>query len=303
MKRLGLTLALLGALCGSALAQGGMMPGPGTAHSTGGGGYTGPGDIVSGALYWVGLRAYSAAYAAAHGNVADFCDSAGSNCVTVTANTNGSITLPGATACGGGACTKIKTLYNQANVGVGDFTQATGSKMPVLSTANLGGLPTAVFTSTNSTCMSGLTTSAITWPVSFSIVLNRTATTGADMVEYGFGDGSTIASVGGAANIWRIADAGVQVDGSATDNAFHAGQVIEKTGANASQWYIDGVSTTGTLTAGSAPAGDASAVGCRGGFASPADMILAEAGFWNSDLGSPDVRATMNSNQHTYWGF
>jgi hypothetical protein len=38
MKQLGLTLAFCLALVGSAFAQGGMMPGPGTVHSAGGGG-------------------------------------------------------------------------------------------------------------------------------------------------------------------------------------------------------------------------------------------------------------------------
>lgn len=61
------TLALALAFCAPisvALAQGGMQPGPGTPHTAGGGSYTGPGDVVSGAFYWVGLRAYNAAVAA-----------------------------------------------------------------------------------------------------------------------------------------------------------------------------------------------------------------------------------------------
>lgn len=63
MKTLALVLALLAPL--TALAQGGIGPGPGTVHSTGGGGgYTGPGDVVAGATAWYGLRAYSAAVAA-----------------------------------------------------------------------------------------------------------------------------------------------------------------------------------------------------------------------------------------------
>lgn len=39
------------------------MPGPGTVHTTVAG-YTGPGDVQSGALFWIGARGYSAAVAA-----------------------------------------------------------------------------------------------------------------------------------------------------------------------------------------------------------------------------------------------
>lgn len=66
MKTLALVIfALLAPL--TALAQGGMGPGPGTVHSTGGGGgggYLGLGDLDTYAVY-AGLRAYSAAIVAA----------------------------------------------------------------------------------------------------------------------------------------------------------------------------------------------------------------------------------------------
>ena len=65
MKRRGLLTRAPIVICApaiirSAFAQGGMGPGPGTPHTTAAG-YTGPGDIVSGAVAWYGLRAYSSA--------------------------------------------------------------------------------------------------------------------------------------------------------------------------------------------------------------------------------------------------
>jgi hypothetical protein len=54
-----------------------------------GGSYTGPGDVVSGAYAWYGLRGYSAAYATGSNPALDLVDQAGANPLTVNILSNG----------------------------------------------------------------------------------------------------------------------------------------------------------------------------------------------------------------------
>ena len=97
------------------------LPKPGAAA-----GYTGPGDIVSGAVAWWGLRCYNAAYS---GNVADITDSStgsttgtrlqcsagtvsalvsGSACTFVTGNACSTLAVTCAVAC------NVEELYDQS---------------------------------------------------------------------------------------------------------------------------------------------------------------------------------------------
>jgi hypothetical protein len=259
--------------------------------------YTGPGDIKSaGAVFWVGLRAYSAAYAAAHGNVVRLCNSSGASCTTVTANTNGTITLPGATACGGSACTNITTLYDQTGNG-NDLTQATAGNMPTLVTTQLGGLPTAFFVAANSQYLQNGATATLSPPLSFSLVYDRTA----DSSWFGY-FGVSIQSNG--ANVFRVFDGSNVIDATASDSAWHAVQAIDTgSGAGASQVYVDnGTITTGTFSGSGTASGHAFFLGTPNGGSGFYDGYMAEFGFWNSNFISPDVRGTMCHNQFSYWG-
>jgi len=137
MKRLSIAIAFFLSLPGAAFAQGGMGPGPGMVHSTGGGGgggYTGPGDVSPGATGWWGMRAYSAAQAAATANVADLVSQGSGLAVcTLKLATSGDLDMVG-TYCGGltvaaacaaaagGSC-KITKMYDQSGNGH-DMTRA-----------------------------------------------------------------------------------------------------------------------------------------------------------------------------------
>jgi hypothetical protein len=83
----------------SAFAQvGGLsFPGPGPGHSSGGGGFTGPGDIVSFNL-WAGLHAYNAANAAALAPIVDQVDQAGNNPITIDSLSTGALNAASITA-------------------------------------------------------------------------------------------------------------------------------------------------------------------------------------------------------------
>jgi hypothetical protein len=63
--------------------------------------YIGPGDIVSGAKMWWGLRAYNAAYATAHGNIAIIRRQSDNATMTITALSSGKFDLATAVAFAG----------------------------------------------------------------------------------------------------------------------------------------------------------------------------------------------------------
>jgi hypothetical protein len=143
-----------------------------------GGAYTGPGDLagLSGAYAWWGLRAYNNAVAAAHGNVVRVCNSSGTGAIDITANSDGTITPPGATACGGSACTLVTTLYDQTGNGR-HLTQATTASMPTFN--GTGVLSMSVFNQFGGT---NLFTAALTLPQPFSVstIVTRVTNNGAN---------------------------------------------------------------------------------------------------------------------------
>jgi hypothetical protein len=98
--------AIVFAVCSPVSAQGfnGGCFNCGCPACTGGGGaYTGPGNIVSGASAWWGLRAYNTAYATALGNIANIVDTAtGAATCTIKANASGDADLTTAGAGGAG---------------------------------------------------------------------------------------------------------------------------------------------------------------------------------------------------------
>lgn len=118
MKKL---LALLLLCSTAAYGQGisSMLPGPGTAHTTAGGGFTGRGDVNTLASYYSPSLAYSAATRGT--NAVEVCHSNGVNCVNVASDaTTGIVPNPSplGTACNTSTniCT-VRTFYDQAGGG------------------------------------------------------------------------------------------------------------------------------------------------------------------------------------------
>src|SRR3974390_3161095 len=65
--------------------------GGGFGPAAGGGPYVGPGDIVSGATVWYGLRGYSAAYSTGSNPAVDLVDQAGANTITINIKSDGTL--------------------------------------------------------------------------------------------------------------------------------------------------------------------------------------------------------------------
>lgn len=260
-------------------------------------GLQGPGDVVSGARMWWGLRGYNAAFT---GNVANICDSAtGLVCADVTWSGT-ALVFPtiGGVACNnvGNICV-VKTLYDQTGNG-NHVTQATLSKMPVLTLSCLGSLPCATYTIAAASCLvTGSSVAAITNPWSMEGIGRRTGnfTTSQRLVGNGTGLGNQ--SFGWTTSASTINLTGVTL-GSVTDSSFHALQGV----ANGASTSIsaDGASNTGSITA--TTKSDLFGLGCTNNSAGSLDGQLTEGGVWPSAFSAQNI-IDLNSNAHTYWGF
>lgn len=127
---------------------GGMFPGPGTVHSAGGGSFSGQGDIQT-YVSWLGLRAYSGAYATGLGNAIILCTALDAACTTIHVTSTGILNASDLTTSGCSAiltCT-IKQWYDQTGNGH-DQVQATIANRATFSSGSgcsNTGLPCASF--------------------------------------------------------------------------------------------------------------------------------------------------------------
>lgn len=226
--------------------------GVGTANRGAAPGYTGPGDVVSGAYAWYGIdRCYNNVYA---GNVVDVVDaSTGSTTGTRLQCAPGNIitAVVSASACTfvtGNACSSLAitcavscvavNLYNQSGGGGGTCTQPTNSKRPIYVASVIGSLAALQFTSAASMeldCPSAVQSQQIV--VVAYAKRNSTFTTGNDIFLNG--------SEGGFFNSANTAFlfSGSFLSHAATDSAFHVLQFVLN-GAS-SIMSVDGSVTAG----------------------------------------------------------
>jgi hypothetical protein len=268
--------------------------------SGGGGGFTGPGDTVSGALAWWGLRAYSSATAGT--KAANICN-ASSVCAdvnTLAANGNFDVaTAQGAPLnCGGtgGTCT-VNKLYDQSGASncTGPCDEIGSTPFPTLVFNCLGTKPCAAFAA--SPMQSPAYVPTTNQPFTGSAVATRTG----NLTAYG----DIIANAGGGIqlmfgqgnNLVSQYASGSIPSASAADNAPHAMQFIVN-GATGS-FFIDGVSTAVGSNPGPGPITGNLDVG---GNANNLAGNFFEGGFWAFGF-SGAQQSSMNTNQHTYWGF
>ena len=284
--------------------------------SGGGGGFTGAGDVVSGALAWYSpARAYNAAYATGTGNLADIVDTAtGLAACTIKAKTNGFADLT-STVCPTGSptvsvttfCTvthaagcSITKLYDQSGAagcsGIScDATQSTLANMPKLTLSALNSLPCLFGVSASSTQLLSPNINGQTQPISHSAVVERTSNFSAAGSYIGTTGGGTgmLSNFGTPANTagWY---AGTQQSASATDSAFHAIQTIFN-GAS-SLAYIDG-SLTGPVNVGSDTMSGSHVIIANDPFGDFLDGLVCEVGIWGVGFSSGQYSG-LNSNQH-----
>jgi hypothetical protein len=259
--------------------------------------YVGPGDIVSNARAWWGLRAYSGA-------------SIGSNAVRlredggnteqdfVTVSPDGGLDLVAIATFKGANNLFVTKLYDQTGNGL--HAEQTGSAaQPAFTLAGLGALPILHCDPTGGADHLDVgTTITQASPYTFSWIFKRTGSfltqnnsvIGAGSVQHGWGttadmifmyDG-TYASVTGVSN-----------------PAYHAVQTVSNTAS--SDINIDGTANP-ISQGGGALTGLTLAIfgNTGGGNLSEGDGL--EGGLWSGAF-SPAQSASMSANQHAYWGF
>ena len=256
--------------------------------------YSGPGDIVSSATAWWGLRAYSLAKAGT--KAAQICRTSDSACIDVYTLANGNFDTGYASAfCSGTTC-RVAILYDQTGNGH-DAVDSTGSQQPVLTFNCIGSLPCMTFNSANSTLLYNNDGFTVPQPYTMSSVAERTAnfTTEVPLLQ----DGTNVYGIyfDSVANSWLMYGGGTPLEMSASDSAFHTIEAVFN-GAS-SEGYLDG-SGTGTSQVGSSFGTGGLSIG--GTWPTYLKGIIIEEGIWGSGFNATQA-GNMNTNQHSYWGF
>lgn len=300
-------VAVLAFLPPFAAAQGLLLLGVGQPPAGGGGGsYVGPGDVVSGAKVWLGLRAYTTAQAAAHARaILVVRASDGQSCDVLLATTGGLGntascsagfgTGPVATFCAATTCF-IDVFYDQSGNGW-DFPANTSANRAVLAfncigtqpcadfAANFGG-PAFYFSSPS------ITATADGYTVSAVAIRTGSFTAQNDLFARGT---ATFFDTANTISVYS----GNQASATATDNVWHAFQIV---GNNTSSAFgVDATQTTG-LDFGSLGQFDTLFLAAdNSAGTSPLNGKLTEIGMWPIAFSGTQMTNVCH-NQFTYWG-
>ena len=257
--------------------------------------YTGPGDIISGAKIFIGLRAYNAAYATGSNPAADVCDAAtGLTCSTINILSSGYFDT--ATAAASLACAVkciITKFYDQTGNG-NDFTSVSSSG--ILTFNCLSTYP-CIDTSAGANPYSGTTLTQAS-PMTLWAISNRTSgssystlfgATTAD-TEFGFVNASDAYIYG---NPNELDLTGV------SNNTWHA--LLSILNGSSSSINADGTQQTGTLgTSGITSSANAFLAFNAGGTQAVFAFTM-EFGLWPSAFSAGNITA-MNANGHAAYG-
>lgn len=302
MRRILFALVAWLSVCATAFATTSLpFPGPGTVHTTGGGGYTGPGNVSAGAVAWFGLRAFSSAD---RGNKAvNVCLPAGTPCADflTDATTGNLITSAGAvTTCNNSTviCV-INTWYDHVNqLGTNNCTGGTCD----LINASLGSQEILVLNCVGTTLpcaqtvpSEGVYTSVGSLAQSQPYLISWV---GEELGNNGNYSG-TIDLVTGWPNATNLvfiwAGGGSIITATASISVWHAMQALFKDATSASTLWVD---ATSNAAVGIGTAGLSGVINHTNG---NTNGNFVEFGIWNGDVSANN--ATMNSNQKTYWGY
>jgi hypothetical protein len=270
---------------------------------TGGGSYTGAGDVVSGATaYYSCGRAYNAAYATANGKLCNIIRASDSEtCDILAASTGG----PGLTAnCSGSdngktlatflsATTgKVVTAYDQ--ISTRNVTQATSADQPTLTLNCIGILPCMTGTGTQWLASAGNFTS-VSQPYSLSLVAELS---NANSYVLGDDNGRPFLSHFTSANTLDL-NCGSDTSVTASDGAVHALNGL--CSGTSSFLNVDG--TDNSISAGTSAltAGQVNLMSTDEDFG-PLQGKFFEGGFWNTTGFTSTQRGQLCHNQYSYWG-
>lgn len=259
--------------------------------------YVGPGDIISGAQAWWGLRGYTATYSSGSNPAIDVVKASdGSSLTTINILATGALDAASITALGFPVA--VTKIYDQTGNG-NHLTQATLSQMPTLPPSVIGSFYAMAFVaaSLQELALSGTLATPPSQPYTMVIAAKRNPRV--TSTDYFFGARFNGCQFGGSADNVFISAGVNSAEVPATDGAFHAFQDIFN-GASSSI-TVDG-STTGSLDAGT-NAFSSSSVSFGGD--TLGDNMSGnglEYGIWPVAFSGGQL-SSMNSNMRNYWGF
>ncbi len=270
--------------------------------AAGGGAYAGPGDVLSGAIGYWGMRAYNAAYIG--GNAIQLVDGSGLSFTNITTVAGGGLdeTAIQTFLTNHGGTGYVDILYDQ--IGTKHLIQGAVSKMPTIQQSGIGSRSTLKFVAaSNQLLLCSATNYVEAQPFTFSVVCNRTSAIATN------GCVAVVSSSGGDAIYYRAAagalfiDAGLvnTVTAGVSDAAWLSVQALFN--ATSSTSTVNGTSSGTTSTGTQALVSTNSATigndGTGGGYF---EGQIAEFGIWpGNNSGS---FAGLTTNQKTsFWGF
>ena len=266
--------------------------------------YTGPGDVVSGADAFWGLRGYNAAYSTGSNPAAIVCNQTTFTiCSTINILSNGKFDT--ATASGSSACATtcvVKQLYDQTG-NAHHLTCASGTACPVLTFNCINTtLPCLTFAGAQTMTVSAAPTQAQPWTM--TLITERTANFTTEMYPLHTADATTsdlgirftsaASSVAGQCSS-TVAPAG----GSVADSAWHNFALVCNGASSAI--YVDAGSTTASGGTSALTNTKALAIGENIFGSTPLTGGILEAGIWGAGFNSTQA-GNMNTNQSNYWG-
>ena len=261
-------------------------------------GYTGAGDVVSGAYAWYGLRGYTAAYSTGSNPALDLVDQAGANPLTANILSNGRLDVASISAwvtANSVTTIKITRIYDQTG-NTRHVDQATLGNMPVLNLTGFGSLPSMDFTAASSHFLESSATVTQAQPFSFATVQLRGSASGNIVIN---STGVRMRTVSGGIEIHAGANAQAL---TAANGSWHAVQSVFNNTSSAI--CVDGTETTGLTVGTATPSSSTIAIGKTATVAS-FDGSMAEVGLWPSGFttGGGGQVASMNTTQHGTDGY
>ena len=262
--------------------------------------YLGPGDVVSGAVAWWGLRAYNVAYATGSNPAADIVRASDSTTKTIDILSNGHFDVSTAsTFCASTTCTVAK-LYDQTGNGC-HLVQSTIGDQPALTFSGLGSLPVITWSTSSQTMRAA--SNCPTGAHHLLILLLRISnlkSTGVIMFGYAAGGRATFSFSGSTYKLHYYAGSDQDASSTPSINTWNAMQALFND-SSSSVTYNGTVATFGSSPGTNSMSGPACiSSGCNSG--AELQALWAESGIW--DVGFSSTQTTnMTSNQRTYWGF
>lgn len=274
-----------------------------------GGGYTGPGDIVSGAVAWYGLRAYTAAIAAAATqklvNIRNTATSETCDVIVATNGGFGNVANCSASSSGdtvavfcaesSGSCA-VTEAYDQSG-NANNATQVTAADQPTLTPSCIGSLPCMAFVGATPTTLIA-TISTVIVPYSMSAMGKTTHSTNADFLISGNTSFNSALAIQNTFSDGPYIRGGSGVDQIAWNNSYPVLFALNGSVTGSTTSFIN---ANGTVATGTSVSGSFVTPITIGGNSSPLTGMATEMGLWPSAFTTGNA-TSICQNQQAYYG-